>query len=57
MRKKTQGRGEGKGKMGAADNSFLSHCLFWAVPLYVNVSPSQAQRGSSDKLVVYVPVG
>lgn len=56
-RKKEQGRADRKGEMRAVGDSIISHGLFWAVPLYVNVKSEPGPERFHDKLVVYVPVG
>lgn len=56
MRKKKQGRGNGDGEMGQGV-TYLSLMVSFGQFHFFNVSLSQTQRGSSDKLVVYVSVG
>lgn len=43
----------GKREKRRGSHFFISSCLFWTVLLsYINPNLRQAQRGSSDKLVV-----
>lgn len=56
-RKKEQRRADRKGEMRAVGDSILSHCLFWAVPLYVKVKSEPGPERFHDKLVVDVPAG
>lgn len=56
-RTKEWGRADRKGEIRAVGDSIISHCLFRAVPLYVNVKSEPGPERFHDKLVVYVPVG
>lgn len=57
-RGKEEGTAESRQERGDAGGGLLdSHCLFWAVPLYVKVKSEPGPERFHDKLVVDVPAG